>query len=157
MAYKKNFNKKYNRNNYYGGQYNRNNNYMNRPQETKPTFTGFDATKYKRPDITIKDLNGVVYTINGNFSTAFAAELVKTSKEVDKIRKGSDVLEQFPELFDLLRGWCLSLLNLNTDGKTYTMQDVRRGFDDMYVLFNLLTYVTKICNASNQELPRINR
>lgn len=130
---------------------------MNRPQETKPTFNGFDATQYKRPDITIKDLNGVIYTINGNFSTAFTAELVKTSKEVDKIRKGSDVLEQFPELFDLLRGWCLSLLNLNTEGKTYTMQDVRRGFDDMYVLFNLLTYVTKICNASNQELQKINR
>lgn len=158
MAYKKNFKKNYNRNrnNYYGGQYNRNNNYMNRPQE-KPTFTGFDATQFKKPDITIKDLNGVVYTINGNFSTAFAAEIAKTSKKVDEIRKGSDVLEQFPDLFDLLRGWCLSLLNLNTEGKTYSMEDVRRGFDDIYVLFNLLTYITKLYNASNQELPRINR
>lgn len=160
MAYKKNFNKNYNRNrnnNYYGGQFNRNNNYMNRPQETKPTFNGFDATQYKRPDITIKDLNGVIYTINGNFSSAFAAEIAKTSKKVDEIRKGSDVLEQFPDLFDLLRGWCLSLLNLNTEGKTYTMVDVKRGFDDIYVLFNLLTYITKLYNAANQNIPRIEK
>ena len=162
MAYKKNFNKNYNRNrnnNYYGGYrnnyYNENNEY-NRPQE-KPTFNGFDATKYKRPDITIKDLNGVIYTINGNFSSAFAAEIAKTSKKVDEIRKGSDVLEQFPDLFDLLRGWCLSLLNLNTEGKTYSMEDVRRGFDDIYVLFNLLTYITKLYNAANQNIPRIEK
>ena len=130
---------------------------MNRQQEMKHTCNGFDATQFKKPDISIKDLNGTVYVINGNFSTAFAAEIAKTSKEVDKIRKGSDVLEQFPELFDLLRGWCLSLLNLNTEGKTYTMEDVKRGFDDIYVLFNLLTYITKLYNVSNQELPKNKR
>lgn len=160
MAYKKNYNYKYNNKNRYnnGGQFRKNDNYlMNRPQEMKPTFNGFDATRYKKPDITIKDLNGTVYTINGNFSTAFAAEIAKTSKKVDEIRKGSDVLEQFPDLFDLLRGWCLSLLNLNTEGKIYTMEDVKRGFDDIYVLFNLLSYITKLHNASNQELPRIER
>lgn len=160
MAYKKNYNYKYNnKNRYYnGGQFRKNDNYMmNRPQEMKPTFNGFDATQFKKPDISIKDLNGTVYVINGNFSTAFAAEIAKTSKEVDKIRKGSDVLQQFPELFDLLRGWCLSLLNLNTEGKTYTMEDVKRGFDDIYVLFNLLTYITKLYNVSNQELPKNKR
>lgn len=160
MAYKKNYNYKYNNKNRYnnGGQFRKNDNYMmNRPQEMKPTFNGFDATQYKKPDITIKDLNGTVYTISGNFSTAFAAEIARTSKEVDKIRKGSDVLEQFPRLFDLLRGWCLSLLNLNTEGKTYTLEDVNRGFDDIYVLFNLLTYITKLYNVSNQELPKNKR
>ena len=133
----------YNNRNRYNGGYKknyRNNNknyyYMqeNRPQE-KPAFNGFDATQYKKPDIEIKDLNGKVYRISGNFSTAFSAELLKTTKRVDEIRKGSSQIEQFPQIFDLLRDWCLSLINLNTDGEKYTMDDVKHGFDDIYVLY----------------------
>ena len=122
MAYKKNYNKNYNRNRnnrYNGGQgYNDNKKfyYMDRPQEQKPTFEGFDASQFKKPDITIEDLNGKVYTISGNFSTAFSAELIKTSERVDEIRNGSNDLEKFPQIFDLLRDWCLSLIKHNVDG-----------------------------------------
>ena len=163
MAYKKNYNKNYNRNRnnrYNGGQgYNDNKKfyYMDRPQEQKPTFEGFDASQFKKPDITIKDLNGKVYTISGNFSTAFSAELIKTSERVDEIRNGSNDLEKFPQIFDLLRDWCLSLINHNVDGETYTMDDVKRGFDDIYVLYNLVGYIGKVISASNREIPNLIR
>jgi len=154
MAYYKNNNYRKN------GGYKKNNNYKyyenrnyedNRPQE-RPVFNGFDATQYKKPDIEIKDLNGKVYTISGNFSTAFSAELIKTSKRIEKIRAGKDTLEQFPEMFDLLREWCLSLINLNVDGVEYTMEDVNRGFNDIYVLYNLVGYIAKVVGASNREI-----
>lgn len=156
MAYKKNNNYKYNgghkKNNNY--RYNDNRNFNNRTQE-RPAFNGFDATQYKKPDIEIKDLNGKVYKISGNFSTAFSAELLKTSKRADEIRKGSNTLEQFPEMFDLLRDWCLTLLNQNVDGVHYTMEDVNRGFNDIYVLYNLVGYIAKVVSASNREINRM--
>ena len=63
MAYK-NYNR--NRNNRYnGGQgYNNDNKkfyYMDRPQEQQPTFNGFDATQYIKPEINIKDTVTDIY------------------------------------------------------------------------------------------------
>ena len=139
MAYKKNFNKNYNRNrnNYYGGQNNRNNNYMNRPQEQKPTFEGFDATQYIKPEINIKDMNGKVYTISGNFSTIFTEELVKAAKKVEEILKNDDVGLRYSESLAYLKNWCLLLLNQNVNGEKYTMEDVERGFNDVVILRKL--------------------
>lgn len=145
-----------NKNRYNGGrnkkQYNNyNNGYNNRPQNRPAEFNGFDATQYKKPDIEIKDLNGTVYKINGNFTSAFSAELLKNSKKIEEIRKGGNNIENFPEIYKLLREWCLSLLNQNTDGVTYSMDVVTRGFDDIYVLYNLLAYITKIVGERNPQ------
>lgn len=148
MAYKKNFNKNYNRNRnnrYNGGQgYNNDNKkfyYMDRPQEQKPTSNGFDATQYKKPDITIKDLNGKTYTINGNFTTTFTETLVKANKRVEEIQANEDLEYRYPELLKLLKEWCLILINQNIDGEKYTMEDVERGFNDIYVLQALISYI----------------
>lgn len=149
MAYKKNFNKNYNRNrNNYNGGHKKNNNYRyndnkdfeNRPQ-TRPTSNGFDATQYKKPDITIKDLNGKVYTINGNFTTTFTETLVKANKRVEEIQANEDLEYRYPELLKLLKEWCLILINQNIDGEKYTMEDVECGFNDIYVLQALISYI----------------
>ena len=129
-------NKNYNRhrNNYYGGQNNRNNNYMNRPQEQKPTFEGFDATQYIKPEINIKDMNGKVYTISGNFSTIFTEELVKAAKKVEEILKNDDVGLRYSESLAYLKNWCLLLLNQNVNGEKYKMEDVECGFNDVVII-----------------------
>lgn len=154
MAYKKN------KRNNGGYKYNnrRNNNYKNNnynPQKPAYTeFDGFDATQFKKPDINIKDLRGVVYTISGNFSTAFSANILKTTEQINKIRNNSNNIEKFPEIFDLLKEWCLDLINLNVDGKTYSMDDVNAGFNDIYVLYNLISYISKVVSASNKEIKK---
>lgn len=149
MAYKKNYNKNYNRNRnnrYNSGQYRNNKKndfyYMNdRPQKQKPTSNGFDATQYKKPDITIKDLNGKTYTINGNFTTTFTETLVKANKRVEEIQANEDLEYRYPELLKLLKEWCLILINQNIDSEKYTMEDVERGFNDIYVLQALISYI----------------
>ena len=148
MAYKKNFNKNYNRNrnnNYYGGYrnnyYNENNEY-NRPQE-KPTFNGFDATQYIKPEINIKDMNGKVYTISGNFSTIFTEELVKAAKKVEEILKNDDVELRYSESLAYLKNWCLLLLNQNVNGEKYKMEDVECGFNDVVILRKLFIYISE--------------
>lgn len=150
MAYKKNFNKNYNRNRnnrYNGGQgYNNDNKkfyYMDRPQEQQPTFNGFDATQYIKPEINIKDMNGKVYTISGNFSTIFTEELVKAAKKVEEILKNDDVELRYSESLAYLKNWCLLLLNQNVNGEKYTMEDVERGFNDVVILRKLFIYISE--------------
>ena len=120
-------------------------------KNAKPTFNGFDATTYKKPDIMIKDLNGKIYKVSGNFSTAFSADILKTQKRVEEIRQGSDKIEQFPQMFDLLKEWCLSLINLNVDGEQFTMEDVNKGFNDIYVLYNLVAYISNIIGQDKKK------
>ena len=150
MAYKKNFNKNYNRNRnnrYNGGQgYNNDNKkfyYMDRPQEQQPTFNGFDATQYIKPEINIKDMNGKVYTISGNFSTIFTEELVKAAKKVEEILKNDDVELRYSESLAYLKNWCLLLLNQNVNGEKYKMEDVERGFNDVVILRKLFIYISE--------------
>lgn len=156
MAYN-NYN---NRNRYNGGHkkkynYNYSNNYNNRPQNSRPAndgFNGFDATQYKKPNIEIKDLNGKVYTISGNFSTAFSAEIVQYQKQIETIQKVKNDVEKFPEIFNLLKEWCLKLLNLNIEGVECTMDDVNSGFNDIHVLKNLMVYIANIVKAERANM-----
>lgn len=145
MAYKKNGQyKKYRKNNNYNRKDNRyNDNRINDNRTSQPVFNGFDATQYKKPDILIKDLNGKVYKISGNFSSAFTAEIMQMQKQIEEIKK-SDPIEKFPEIFDILKTWCLKLINLNVDGEKYNTEDVDRGFNDVYVLYNLVAYIAEI-------------
>lgn len=145
MAYYKN--KNYRKN----GGYKKNNNYKyyenrnyedNRPQE-RPARE-FDATRYKKEDITIRDLNGKVYTINGNFSTAFTEELVKAQQQLERIEQSGDMAERYSELLKMLKSFCLVLINQNVDGEEYTLDDVERGFNDIEVLKALLTYIAQL-------------
>ena len=160
MAYNNNYNGNRNsgyKNNNRNFYQNRNNGYNNRPQNNRPAFNGFDATQYKKPDIEIKDLNGRIYRISGNFSTAFSAEILKTINKIEEIHKGSNDLDKFPEMFALLKDWCLSLINLNTEGVTYTMDDVNAGFNDIYVLYNLVAYIAKVLSADKAQNMTANR
>lgn len=145
MAYYKNNNYRkkggYKKNSNY--KYYENKNYVdNRPQE-RPARE-FDATRYKKDDITIRDLNGKVYTINGNFSTAFTVELVKTQKQLEKINQSKDMVECYPELLKILKSFCLVLINQNVDGEKYTLDDVEHGFNDIEVLKALVTYIGQL-------------
>ena len=142
MAYKKNgqyrkYRTEYKKDNRYSD------NRINDNRMSQPVFNGFDATQYKKPDILIKDLNGKVYKISGNFSSAFTAEIMQMKKRIEEIKK-SDPIEKFPEIFDILKTWCLKLINLNVDGEKYNTEDVDRGFNDVYVLYNLVAYIAEI-------------
>ena len=162
MAYKKNFNKNYNRNrnNYNSGQYRNNKKndfyYMNdRPQEQKPTFEGFDARQYIKPDFPVTDMNGKVYMIRGNFSTKFTDEVMKAQKKVNEIQQNEDDFFRYTELLSYLKNWCLLVLNQNVDGETYTHEDVERGFDDITILMGLFIYIGKLINGNvNNENKR---
>lgn len=155
MAYNKNYNNRYN------GGYNKKNNYQNRnynnyrPQNDRPAFNGFDASTYKKPDIELKGLTGKIYRISGNFSMAFASQIFKTMQRVDKVTKSnlSDI-EKFPELYDLLKDWTLELLNLNTEGITYSMDAVLKDFNDLYVMYNLLQYIGGYMGKDAPEFMR---
>lgn len=141
--YYNNRNNNYRNNGGHRNNYNRNFNNDN-SINNKPQFTGFDATRFRKPNIEIKDLNGKVYVISGNFSTAFSAEIVKTIDKINEIRKSENDIAQFPKMFNLLKEWCLSLINLNVDSVQYTMDDVNAGFNDIYVLYNLVAYISKV-------------
>lgn len=159
MAYKKNFNKNYNRNrnrnNYNGGQYKNNKkndfDYMDRPQETKPTFEGFDATQYIKSNINIKDMNGKIYIVKGNFPTSFTEELVRVSKQITEIQKNADKEFIYIESLKILKNWCLLLLNQNIDGETYTLEDVERGFNDVNILKKLMIYIGQYLEKYSNE------
>ena len=145
MAYYKNNNYRkkggYKKNSNY--KYYENKNYVdNRPQE-RPARE-FDATRYKKDDITIRDLNGKVYTINGNFSTAFTEELVKAQLQIERIEQSEDMAERYSELLKMLKSFCLVLINQNVDGEKYTLDDVEHGFNDIGVLKALLIYIGQL-------------
>lgn len=156
MGYNKNFNgngyrnNNYNRNN--GGQYNNTyknngNHYRNdsrdnfRPQER--TFA-FDAMQYKKPDIDIRDMNGKIYTINGNFSTEFAAKIMHTFESLEKVKDQTNWIKDYPEIYNALKEWALELINRNIDGVEYTMKDVELGFGDIIVLQKLIEFIFEI-------------
>lgn len=161
MAYNKNFN---NNNRYNGGYNNRNNNYHNknynnnynynyRPQNDRPADDfAFDATKYKKPDIKIRDMRGKVYTISGNFPKMFAVELVRNIEEINKVTNGDYTqLDKYPELIHLMKDWILSFLNLNVDGVSYTISDVNAGFNDIWCIFDLFNYIVRVVNADAKD------
>ena len=63
-------------------------------------------------------------------------------------------IEKFPELYDLLKDWTLELLNLNTEGITYSMDAVLRDFNDIYVMNNLLKYIGGFMGKEAPELMK---
>lgn len=162
MAYN-NYNNKnngYRNNNGYRPNYNgngyRNNNYNNgfRPQnDNRPVNNGFDARQWKKPDIPVTDLNGKTYMISGNFSTAFAANMIKYLEEAKQFENiNINEPEKYAGAFEILKKWCLELINLNTDGIKYTMDDVDAGFNDYFVLCGLIDYIAKFIQIKPQEI-----
>lgn len=159
MSYNNNFrnnNRGYSNNNRNNRNYNDNRRYENNDyRRNEPAFNGFDATKYKKPDIEIKGLTGKIYRISGNFSMGFGAEILKTIKRVEAITKGNmDNAEKFPEIYDLLKDWTLQLINLNVDGVTYSMDAVLRDFNDIYVMYNLIAYISGFMSTSGDKLEQ---
>lgn len=132
--------------------YNRNYNNNYRPQNNRHENIGFDATVYKKQDIPIKDLNGKIYHISGNFSTAFSADIIKTFEQAQKLTDKEKAVDNFPEIFALLKNWCLSLISLNTDGYECTMADVESGFNDIHVLQGLVNYIANMIVLTPEEL-----
>lgn len=157
MAYNKNYRYNNNRNRAYNKGYkNYNGNSANviDMHERFENKNGFDARQFKKPDIEIIDLNGKAYTINGNFSTPFSIEMMKYIDKVESMRDGANDLENLPEMLSIMKEWCLSLINMNVDGTEYTMKDVERGFNDVYVLYNLMNYISEIMTKNtNEKLP----
>ena len=141
---------KNNRNGGYNHNYNRNRNFNNFNAQYRTNnnaaFEGFDASVYKMPDFSIKDLNGNIYTIKGNIDTELRKHYIEDAERISKIQESKQGdISIYPELIDLFRDWCLTILNLNVDGEKYTMDDVNAGFNDMYVLQGLFDYtVAKI-------------
>lgn len=146
-----NNNRGYRNNNYNN---NRNNNYRNNRPQNENRKPAFDASKYKKPDIDIKGLSGTVYTINGNFSFDFASVIFKTNSRIENVT-GKDValIEKFPEIYELLKEWTLELLNHNVNGITYTMDAVNKDFNDLYVMYNLLQFITDFIAKDAKETP----
>ena len=164
-----------NNNNNYNRYNNRHNNYDNRGNdgnsfESMPhigndrfnnnnNMIGFDATAYKRPDILIKSINGKVYKIRGEFGTAFSAELLQTVKNVESLRDGKtdfDV-EQFPEMYNVLKQWALSFINLNSEGIVYDMSEIDSQWNNLYVLYNLISFAVNELQKQQNEYQNNNR
>ena len=148
-GYKKNYN---NNNRYNGNGYNNGFNNGYRPQNDRPVNNGFDARQYKKPDIPITDLNGKTYMISGNFSTAFAANMIKYLEEAKQFENiNVNEPEKYAGAFEILKKWCLELINLNIDGIEYTMNDVNAGFNDYFVLIGLINYIAGLMDIKPQE------
>lgn len=131
----------------YNNKYNKNNNYSaNRENE----FT-LDFFKNAKPDITIRDYRGVIYTIPGEFSVDFISYITSIFDKITEIENiiktdNNKSYEKFPELTKLLKDFILTLINLNVDGIKYTIDDVSRGFnniDAMMDIFNLVVNRTQ--------------
>lgn len=139
-------------NNYNGG-YNRNNN--NNIRVYKNNFNaadeGFNARNYKKKDIEITDLNGKVYIISGNFASTFAVEMVGYIDKIEQFKSDKLNYTAAPELINILKEWCLKLLNHNIDGKEYDMSAVNAGFNDVDVLLGLFAYINNKLRDFNRE------
>ena len=153
MAY--NYNNNYNGNRNYRNNNYRNNNYRNnnRPQYNNQNRNNnqeelnLDLRKYKKPNLRITDLIGNVYMIDGNFTSEFATEVIATQKKINNINNKKDDSDKFVQLFQLLKDWCLKFINLNTEGKKYTADDVQAGFNDYWCLLDLFKNVGKLIES----------
>lgn len=92
----------------------------------------------KKEDIEVVDLNGVSYTIPGNFSTEFSLRIQKTMKDIDKAREEEDV----DKVYEILMDWCYQLVSLDRSKKV-TRKDVEVGFGDVLALEVLFDAIFK--------------
>lgn len=157
------YNGGYNRNyngNYRNNGYNRNNGYRNngynrnfdnRPANDVETIS---LVKYKKKNILIEDMNGKQFVISGNFPSEFLAEM---SRVADKYLEYQKVLKSknpdpkiFAEMFDMMKDWCLKLINMNVDGVQYTMADINAGFNDLDALIVVYDFIVKRTTAASQ-------
>lgn len=147
MAYYKNNSGYRNNNNYrknnYRNNYNRNN--MPQKREEPAQEFDFDATKYKKPDLMIRDMNGNVYKISGNFNSTFLVESYKDYEKVSGIIDGagkeSEISPEMVEtVLDTLVSWIERLLSYNMEGKTITREDIKRNFGDLFCMYDLLKF-----------------
>ena len=149
MGYRKkyrNSGRKYsNRNFYYGNpkEFRKEVPEIVRPQQDAYTF---DATKYKKKDITIKDMNGNVFVLSGNLSGQFAMDLMQNYESIKNFDKVKDDITQYPAIWQVMKEMVLSLLNQNVEGKTYTMEVVNAGFNDIDVLQGVIEFAMGIIN-----------
>lgn len=146
----------YNRNN--GYRYN-NNRYDNRPANDE--METVSLVKYKKKNVLIEDMNGKKYVISGNFQSEFLAEM---SRVADKYLEYQKVLHSanpdpaiFGEIYDVLKNWCLMLINLNIDGETYTMADINAGFNDLDALIAVYSFIEKRVGAASVALNQSNQ
>jgi|GEM_PF-5252624 len=91
--------------------------------------------------------------ISGNFSTAFASDLIKYLEELKQFDNiNPNEIEKYPAAFEILKNWCLELINLNTDGIKYTMDDVDAGFNDYFILCGLMNYISDYIQLKPQDI-----
>ena len=120
---------------------------VERPQ-SEDAYT-FDATQYKKKNITIKDMNGNEFILSGNLSGQFAMDLMQNYETIRDFDKFKDDISQYPKIWQVMKEMVLSLLNQNVEGKTYTMEVVNAGFNDIDVLQGVIDFAMRIINQNN--------
>lgn len=163
-GYNRNYNGNYRNNGYNRNSgYNRNNGY-NRNFDNRPAndVNRISLVEYKKQNVIIEDMNGKEYVISGSFTSEFLAEM---SRVADKYVEYQKVLTSknpdpaiFGEIYDMLKNWCLMLINLNVNGDVYTMADINAGFNDFDALVVIYAFIEKrllnsvsVLNKSNNN------
>jgi len=126
-----------------GNRYNNDRRYDNRPANDVETIS---LVKYKKKNILIEDMNGKKFVISGNFPSEFIAEMAIVA---EKYKQYENITEEnvdpavFAEMFEMMKEWCLKLINMNVDGKVYTMADINAGFNDFDALVYVYHFIVK--------------
>lgn len=160
-GYNRNYNGNRNNNGYrYNGNgYNKR--YDNRPandyvNSDRQYSDVLDFTQNRKKPILIVDMNGNRYEISGNFTSEFLAAMSRVAnkyKEYQKVLKSKNPDPAiFGELFDLMKDWCLMLINMNTSGETYTMANINAGFNDYEVLVAVFAFINDRIKTANIKL-----
>lgn len=166
----------YNNGNRYNGGYNRNyngnrnnngyrynGNGYNKRFDNRPAYdneNSISLVKYKKKNVLIEDMNGKEYVISGSFTSEFLAEM---SRVADKYAEYQKVLKSknpdpkiFGEIYDMMKEWCLMLINLNVNGDVYTMADINAGFNDFDALITVYAFIEKRLLTSVETLNKVN-
>ena len=160
-GYNRNYNGNRNNNGYrYNGNgYNKR--YDNRPANVyvdsdRQYSDVLDVTKNRKNPILIVDMNGNRYEISGNFTSEFLAAMSRVANkylEYQKVLKSKNPDPAiYGELFDLMKDWCLMLINMNTSGETYTMANINAGFNDYDVLVAVFAFINDRIKTTNIKL-----
>ena len=160
-GYNRNYNGNRNNNGYrYNGNgYNKR--YDNRPandyvNSDRQYSDVLDFTQNRKKPILIVDMNGNRYEISGNFTSEFLAAMSRVANkylEYQKVLKSKNPDPAiFGELFDLMKDWCLMLINMNTSGETYTMANINAGFNDYEVLVAVFAFINDRIKTTNIKL-----
>lgn len=128
--------------------------YRNDERRDRPVNNGMTEVRlkrFKKENILIADLNDKEYVIDGNRASEFITEMLDTRKEwfeLDRKMKENPndedaAIAMRARVMDILKKWCLTMINCNVSGDKYTMDDVTRGFNDINALMHLMSVVTQ--------------